>query len=90
MKVDRYDKRRRRGLLFVVRRRCNGIKVVLDRGQQDRQHHGLRLCGCYDRVHDYAGPVLFVPDDTLLTAEASCLGIHSPQISTAVLSPISL
>jgi Protein of unknown function (DUF3182) len=55
-------------------------KVVLDAGSKAIANiKGFDFGGCYDRAHDYAGPVLFVPDDTLLTAEASCLGIHSPQ-----------
>jgi Protein of unknown function (DUF3182) len=55
-------------------------KVVLDAGSKAIANiKGFDFGGCHDRAHDYAGPVLFVPDDTLLTAEASCLGIHSPQ-----------
>jgi hypothetical protein len=55
-------------------------KVVLDADSKAiASIKGFDFGGCYDRAHEYAGPVLFVPDDTLLTAEASCLGIHSPQ-----------
>jgi Protein of unknown function (DUF3182) len=55
-------------------------KVVLDGGSETIANiKGFDFGGCYDRAHDHAGPVFFVPDDTLLTAEASCLGIHSPQ-----------
>jgi len=55
-------------------------KVVLDAGSKAIANiKGYDFGGCYERAHDHAGPVLFVPDDTLLTAEASCLGIHSPQ-----------
>jgi len=55
-------------------------KVVLDAGSKAIANlKGYDFAGCYESAHDYAGPVLFVPDDTLLTAEASCLGIHSPQ-----------
>src|SRR4029450_4861207 len=55
-------------------------KVVLDAGSKAiAKITGYDFGGCYERAHEYACPVLFVPDDTLLTAEASCLGIHSPQ-----------
>jgi len=33
--------------------------------------------GCHDRACDYRRPVFFVPDDTLLSDEASALGIRS-------------
>jgi hypothetical protein len=33
--------------------------------------------GCHDGAHDYRAPVFFVPDDTLLSDEASSLGIRS-------------
>jgi hypothetical protein len=33
--------------------------------------------GCHDRACDYRAPVFFVPDDTLLSDEASALGIRS-------------
>jgi len=55
-------------------------KVVLDAGSKAIAGiKGYEFGGCCERAHDRAGPVFFVPDDTLLTAEASCLGIHSPQ-----------
>jgi Protein of unknown function (DUF3182) len=55
-------------------------KVVLDAGSKAIANiKGYDFGGCYERAYDRAGPVFFVPDDTLLTAEASCLGIHSPQ-----------
>jgi Protein of unknown function (DUF3182) len=40
---------------------------------------GYDFGGCYEGSRDNTGSVFFVPDDTLLTTEASCLGIHSPQ-----------
>jgi hypothetical protein len=55
-------------------------KVVLDAGSKAIANiEGYDFAGCYEGTCDHAGPVFFVPDDTLLTTEASCLGIHSPQ-----------
>src|SRR5262245_56580472 len=55
-------------------------KVVLDAGSKAIANiKGYDFGEGYERSYDYARPVFFVPDDTLLTAEASCLGIHSPQ-----------
>jgi uncharacterized protein DUF3182 len=55
-------------------------KLVLDAGSKAIANiKGYDFGGCYERAYDHAGPVFFVPDDTLLTAEASCLGIHSTQ-----------
>src|SRR5262249_48768522 len=52
-------------------------RVVLDENSKAiADIKGYNFAGCYERAY-HAGPVLFVPDDTLLAAEASCLGIHS-------------
>jgi hypothetical protein len=39
---------------------------------------GYDFGGHYDTARDYSGPLYFVPDDTVLLNEASCLGIRSP------------
>jgi hypothetical protein len=55
-------------------------RVVLDAGSKAiADIKGYDFGGCYERAYHHAGRVFFVPDDTLLTAEASCVGIHSPQ-----------
>src|SRR5262245_35861947 len=54
-------------------------KVVLDAGSKAIANiKGFDFGGRYQGAYDHAGPLFFVPDDTLLTAEASYLGIHSP------------
>ena len=35
--------------------------------------------GCHDKTCRYSNDVFFVPDDTLMPDEASCLGIRSPR-----------
>jgi Protein of unknown function (DUF3182) len=53
-------------------------KVVLDLGAKAiAKIKGYEFGGRYDPAHHYSGPLFFVPDDTLLLDEASCLGIHS-------------
>jgi hypothetical protein len=42
------------------------------------QIKGGKFAGRYDNAKSYAGNVFFVPDDTLVLDEASCLGIHRP------------
>ena len=42
------------------------------------QIKGSRFAGLYDSAKRYPGNVFFVPDDTLLLDEASCLGICLP------------
>jgi Protein of unknown function (DUF3182) len=37
-----------------------------------------RYAGCFDANRHSAGHIFFVPDDTLMLAEAHALGIHSP------------
>lgn len=55
-------------------------KVVLDAGSKAIANiKGYDFGGCYERACDHVGRVFFVPDDTLLSAEASCLGVHSPE-----------
>src|SRR5215813_1937472 len=39
---------------------------------------GYEFGGHYDAACDYSGPLFFVPDDTLLLDEATCLGVRSP------------
>jgi len=54
-------------------------KVVLDLGAKAiARIKGYEFGGHYDTAYDYSGPLFFVPDDTLLLDEASCLGIRSP------------
>ncbi len=54
-------------------------KVVLDLGARAiARIKGYEFGGHYDPACDYSGPLFFVPDDTLLLDEASCLGIRSP------------
>src|SRR5262245_32892203 len=54
-------------------------KVVLDLGAQAiAKITGYEFGGHYGPAYDYSGPLFFVPDDTLLLDEASCLGIRSP------------
>jgi hypothetical protein len=54
-------------------------KVVLDLGAKAiAKIKGYEFGGHYDTAHDYSSPLFFVPDDTLLLDEASCLGIRSP------------
>jgi hypothetical protein len=53
-------------------------KVVLDLGAKAiAKIRGDDFAGHYDPANDYSGPLFFVPDDTLLLDEASCLGIRS-------------
>jgi hypothetical protein len=55
-------------------------KVVLDLGAKAiAKIKGYEFGGHYDTAYDYSGPLFFVPDDTLLVDEASCLGIRSPK-----------
>jgi hypothetical protein len=42
------------------------------------QIKGAKFAGRYDNANSYSGNVFFVPDDTLVLDEASCLGIHLP------------
>jgi hypothetical protein len=42
------------------------------------QIKGAKFAGLYDRAKRYSGNVFFVPDDTLVRDEASCLGIRLP------------
>jgi uncharacterized protein DUF3182 len=42
------------------------------------QIKGARFAGLYDNAESYSGNVFFVPDDTLMLDEASCLGIRRP------------
>jgi hypothetical protein len=54
-------------------------KVVLDLGAKAiARIKDYKFGGPYDPAHNYSGPRFFVPDDTLLLDEASCLGIRSP------------
>ena len=53
-------------------------KVVLNAGAKAiAKINGYDFGGRYNTEYDYCGPLFFVPDDTLLLDEASCLGIHS-------------
>ena len=53
-------------------------KVVLDLGAKAiAKIKDYEFGGHYDTAYDYSGPLFFVPDDTLLLDEASCLGIRS-------------
>ena len=53
-------------------------KVVLDLGAKAiAKIQGYEFRGHYGPANDYSGPLFFVPDDTLLLDEASCLGIRS-------------
>ena len=42
------------------------------------QIKGAKFAGLYDNAKRYSGNVFFVPDDTLVLDEASCLGIRFP------------
>jgi hypothetical protein len=42
------------------------------------QIKGAKFAGLYDNAKRYSGNVFFVPDDTLVLDEASCLGIRLP------------
>ena len=54
-------------------------KVVLDLAAKAiAKLKGYEFGGHYDAAYGYSGPLYFVPDDTLLLDEASCLGIRSP------------
>src|SRR5215510_12447926 len=54
-------------------------KVVLDlNAKAIAKIKRYEFGGHYNPAYDYSGPLFFVPDDTLLLEEASCLGIHSP------------
>jgi Protein of unknown function (DUF3182) len=54
-------------------------KVVLDLGARAvARIKDYEFGGHYDPACDYSGPRFFVPDDTLLLDEASCVGIRSP------------
>jgi Protein of unknown function (DUF3182) len=54
-------------------------KAVLDlNAEAIAQIKGYKFGGHYDTANDYSGPLFFVPDDTLLLDEASCLGLRSP------------
>ena len=54
-------------------------KVVLDAGAKAiAKIEGYDFAGHYESGCDYSGPLFFVPGDTLLVDEASCLGIRSP------------
>ena len=39
---------------------------------------GAKFAGLYDKAKSYSGNVFFVPDDTLVLDEASCLDIRRP------------
>ena len=54
-------------------------KIVLDLAAKAiAKIKGYDFGGHYDPTRDYPGPLYFVPDDTVLLNEASCLGIRSP------------
>jgi Protein of unknown function (DUF3182) len=54
-------------------------KVVLDADAKViARVLGYDFGGRHQTAKDYAAPVFFVPDDTLLVDEASSLGIHRP------------
>src|SRR5438876_3536260 len=54
-------------------------KIVLDLAAKAiAKIKGYDFGGHYDPARDYPGPLYFVPDDTVLLNEASCLGIRSP------------
>ena len=42
------------------------------------QIKGAKFAGHYDNAKSYSGNIFFVPDDTLVLDEASCLGIRLP------------
>src|SRR5262249_52582226 len=42
------------------------------------QIKGAKFAGLYDNAKSYPGNVFFVPDDTLVLDEASCLGVRLP------------
>jgi hypothetical protein len=57
-------------------------KVMLDADAKVIAHVlGYDFGGHHQAAKDYAAPVFFVPDDTLLVDEASSLGIRSPNVS---------
>src|SRR5438876_10025535 len=54
-------------------------KIVLDLvAKAIAKIKGYDFGGRYDPACDYPGPLYFVPDDTVLLNEASCLGIRFP------------
>src|SRR5262245_5365977 len=54
-------------------------KVVLDSDAKTiAKIKGYKFGGQYNSRHYHSGPLFFVPADTLLLDEATCLGIRSP------------
>src|SRR5262249_42708268 len=54
-------------------------KVVLESGAKTiAVIKGYEFGGRYARASSHSDPLYFLPDDTLLADEASCLGIRSP------------
>ena len=77
---DDHGNRRRRGLFLSVRQaNAMASQSRARRGRQSyRQDKGYDFAGHYESACDYSDPLFFVPGDTLLVDEASCLGIRSP------------
>jgi len=77
MEVGSHGKWHRRALLLAAMQWHH--KVVLDAGAKAiAKIEGYDFAGHYESGRDYSDPLFFVPGDTLLVDEASCLGIRSP------------
>ena len=77
MEVGSHGKWHRRALLLAAMQWHH--KVVLDAGAKAiAKIKGYDFAGHYESGCDYSDPLFFVPGDTLLVDEASCLGIRSP------------
>jgi hypothetical protein len=77
MEVGSHGKWHRRALRLAAMQWHH--KVVLDAGAKAiAKIKGYDFAGHYESGCDYSDPLFFVPGDTLLVDEASCLGIRSP------------
>src|SRR5262249_51459855 len=72
------------GVVVVYFSRLGGSMYAHERvtlsvvAQTIAQIKGAKFAGLYDNAKSYSGNVFFVPDDTLVMDEASCLGIRLP------------
>jgi hypothetical protein len=72
------------GIVVVYFSRLGGLMYTHERvilsvvAEAIAQIKGAKFAGDYDNAKSYSGNVFFVPDDTLVLDEASCLGIRLP------------
>src|SRR5262249_18338499 len=72
------------GVVVVYFSRLGGSMYAHERvtlsvvAQTIAQIKSAKFAGLYDNAKSYSGNVFFVPDDTLVMDEASCLGIRLP------------